>query len=413
MKTKQIVRLVGSLVLFVGFAGRTALAAPPVPTVAAPTAAPVAKRPNWVRKADKGFFDDAIAIDPQNGLVAVIRTDSASFADLELFDLTKKTKLIGFPLGSAQDIFERIEFTGEGRSVVIVVRDGKTGQRVAQRFDNDGKPAGLIGPAAEIGFATRGNQRLLVKWDRAQNKKGQNQFVVSLFDLATFAPTGKQRALPTDGADALTKPPLAILSWMDGYTQIFGQEPGGYDKAKDMRLPDRAAVFDVIKGDITWRGPIADVVAWANVNQLRRRRPGRSVFAEITEDQSRVNLVNGLGEHAPIGLVVPFEMYDLRSLIERESPAESALYFSLTVDTLNPAALEKKKADIPKLDIYRVALAAGGTALPSAISPKHVLRAPMDERLVAWTVAGPWVVILRKFKSFARGGEVLEIYSQP
>jgi len=417
MMTKQLVRLVVTLVSIVGL-WRNALAAPGGAPAAAAVGvppsdlAPKAKRPSWVRKADKGFFDDAMAIDPQNGLVALIRTDSASFADLEMFDLTKKTKVTSFPLGSAQDIFERIEFTGQGRSVVVVVQDSKTGQRVAQHFDNEGKPAGLVGPAADIGFATRGNQRLIVKWDRAQNKKGQNQFLISMFDLANLSQVGKTQVLPTDGLDRITKPPLAILAWTDGYTQIFAQEPGGYDKAKDMRLPDRAALFDVLKGEITWRGDIADVVAWGNVNQLRRRRPLRSVFAEVAEDQSRLDIVSGLGTRTGTRLTVPFEMYDMRSLMERESPSEGAFFFSLTVDPLNPPALEKKKADVPKLDVYRLPLPSLGSALAAEFVPQHILRAPMDDRPVKWTIAGPWVVILRKFKSFARGGEVLEIYNQ-
>ena len=413
MKTKQFVCLVGSLMCWGGL-GAVAYAAPPAGVAAAPGAAsPVAKRPAWVRKADKGFFDDAMAIDPEKGLVAVIRTDSASFADLELFDLNKKTKVTGFPLGSPQDIFDAIAFTGQGRSVVVVVRDNKTGQRVAQRFDDDGKPAGLVGPAADIGFATRGTQRLLVRWDRAEDKKGQNQFIVTMFDLANLTVVGKPRVLPSDGADRLVKPALSILAWTDGYTQIFGQEPGGYDKAKDMRLPDRAALFDVLKGDITWRGDVSDMVGWAAVNQLRRRRPGRSLFMDIPEDQSRLDVVNGLGLRVPAKLAVPFEMYDLRSLMEREAPYEGALYFSLTVDTLNPAALEKKKADTPKLDIYRLAASNSLTAAATEVVPQHLLRAPMDDRPVRWNIAGSWVVILRKFRSFARGGEVLEIYKQP
>jgi hypothetical protein len=418
MKTKQLVRLVVTVASLV-WLWSEALAAPGVPP-AAPAGAvvptdltPKAKRPNWVRKADKGFFDDAMAIDPQNGLVALIRTDSASFADLEMFDLVKKSKVTSFPLGSAQDIFERIEFTGQGRSVVVVVQDSKTGQRVAQRFDNEGKPAGLVGPAADIGFATRGNQRLIVKWDRAQNKKGQNQFLISTFDLANLSPVGKTQALPTDGLDRITKPPLTILSWTDGYTQIFGQEPGGFDKAKDMRIPDRAALFDVLKGDMTWRGDIADVVAWSGVNQLRRRRPGRSVFAEVAEDQSRLDIVNGIGLRAGTKLAVPFEMYDLRSLMESESPSEGSFFFSLTVDPLNPPALEKKKADIPKLDVYRLPIPPLGSPTVAEFVPQLILRAPMDDRPVKWMIAGPWIVILRKFKSFARGGEVLEIYNQP
>ncbi|MDX2022424.1 MAG: hypothetical protein SF187_19465 [Deltaproteobacteria bacterium] len=412
MKAKQFGCLVGSLAL-VAVARGPAIAAPVSPAAAVATSAPPVQKPTWVRKADKGFFDDPMAIDVQSGLVALIRTDSASFAELEFFDLVQKTKVASFPLGSPQDMFERIEFTGQGRSVIVVVRDGKSGQRTAQRFDDAGKPAGLVGPATDVGFASRGNQRFVVRWDRAQDKKGQTRFVVAAFDLATLTPVGKPRVLASDGADRLAKPPLAILSWMDGYTQIFAQEPGGYDKAKDMRLPDRAAIFDVLKGEVTWRGDIPDVMGWSAVNQLRRRRPGRSAFAEVAEDQTHLDLANGLGLATATKLAVPFEMYDLRSLVESESMSAGTLHFSLTVDPLNPAALEKKKADVPKLDLYWVPLPALTRSAGVETVATHLLRTPMDERPVAWKVAAPWVVILRKFKNFARGGEVVEIYKTP
>ncbi len=427
MKVQRVVYLLGAMLLLV--ATRGAQAQPRGKAAAQPrgkaeaqpqggvadkdsAAAPKDSRPSWVRKADKGFFDDPMAVHPELGLLAVIRTDSASFANLELFDLNKKNKVAGYPLGDVQQIFERLEFTGDDQSLVMVVRDGKTGKRTAQRFDKEGKAVGLVGPATDIGLASRGDDRYLVRWDRSENKKGESQFVVSVHNLTNGAPVGKSRVLTQNAQGNLMKPGLKALSWFDGYTRIYGQEAGGYDKSKDMRMPDRLVIYDVLSDDVVWRQDIKDVIAWAAVNQLRGRRAGRSTFTEIAEDQSGLQLIDGAGARVPLALRVPFEMYDLRSLSEQER--DGRLRFSLTVDLLNPEALVRKKADVPKLDLYDVALPSPGTLQDSSERrATHLIRTPMDNRPVIWTANGPWLVLLRKFKNFNRGGEVLEVYRLP
>lgn len=372
---------------------------------------PTEAHPTWVRKADKGFFDDAVALNPEAHVVAVIRTDSASFAHLELFDLSTKEKVNSIALGDPNEIYERIVFPGPDRSVVLVVRDGKSGQRLAQRFDEAGKPAGVIGPATQIGFTSRAGKPFAVKWDRLQ-KKGRTQYAVAAVDLADLSVVGKPKVLMADLEDRLTAPALRVLAWTDGQSRLFGQEPGGYDKTKDVRMPDRAALFDLLRGEIVWRGEITDVMGWGLANQLRQRRPGRSAFADIAEDESRLELVDAMGARAPLGLRVPFEMYDPRSLIEREAVDPPRLAFSLTVDPLNPPALARKKADVPKLDLYQVALPEPGQLVPQVpLTAEHLLRVPMNDRPVGWTVHGSYVVILRKFKSFARGGDAFEVYT--
>jgi hypothetical protein len=400
-----------------------ALAAPQVaaapeasrpPTAPASTASPPATaRPTLVRKPDKGFFDDALAVDADR--VAFIRTDSASFVTAEILDAARGQTLSSFPLGNPQQIFERLAFAGP--HLLVITRDPTTGKRSAHRFDDKGKPNGLVGPATELAVSERGGRPILVTWDEARDRRGRTVYSVAVHDLADLRRVAKPRTLLTNGGK-LGDPPLEILTWVSGFTRLLGQKLGGYDKARDIRVPDRAALMDVLSSELIWDKEIEDVYGWAAANGLRRRNPGRSVFLSVRDDTTALELVDPLGYRAPVALAAEFRMYDHSSLELGDELPDGALAFSLTVDPLNPEALARKKADRPLLDLYRVkipeagALATQGAGLPIAAS--HILRAEMDARPVGWALGtsadGHTVVLLRKHKAFSRGGDALEVY---
>ena len=83
---------------------------------------------------------------------------------------------------------------------------------------------------------------------------------------------------------------------------------------------------------------------------------------------------------------------------------------------LNAQALGRKKRDRAFLDLY--AAHADRPLLPPSkdapqFSTTRLLRAALDERPVSWQVQGNAVAILRKHKSFSRGGNELEVYALP
>jgi hypothetical protein len=60
-------------------------------------------------------------------------------------------------------------------------------------------------------------------------------------------------------------------------------------------------------------------------------------------------------------------------------------------------------ADLPALDIYAVPVAQ-----PEATRLRA--RVGMDAQPVAWSASGDRLVVLRRFKSFARGGNRIDVY---
>lgn len=392
-----------------------AAAAAPAPPAGAADQGGDAAKPAFVFKADKGFIDDAFALD-QGGRIAILRTDSASFARLQVVDLRTGATRHSFDVGNPQQLFERVLFAGPGGGIVVITRDPATDARSAQHFTAEGKALGHVGPATDFGLAARGGREYLVAWDRRALTSGATTYVLSQHRLDGLTRVGKQRGYTIAKDGTLARPPLKFLGFQDGYSQLVGQKPGGYDKAKDVRQPDRAAIVDGLDGQLILDADIADVLAWAYGNQLRRRRPNRSLFAVVSDEQDALHLVDVLGRKVPLSLAGTFSHYDPSSLEEQEDGASRSLYFSFAVDPLHPEALARRKADKTYLDVYRARVRGAPDArTPPAVETRRLVRAPLGDRPASWVAqmgenAG-FVALLRKHKSFSRGGTELEVYA--
>lgn len=363
----------------------------------------------FVIKADKGFIDDPFALDGER--LALLRTDSASFARVDVIDLTARKTVSLIPVGDPQQLFERLILVGAGEGVVVVTRDPSSGRRSAQHYGADGKPLGFAGPVTDFASASRAGQPLLIGWDKRTSPSGETTYTVARHRLGGLGRVGKPRATQADKTGAFGKPPFKIIAWQDGYTQIVGEKPGGYDPKTDVRQPKRAAIFDVLQGAVVAETEIADIIGWEHATSLRRTRPNRTQIVVVSEDGAGLEVVDGRGQRTPLALATPFAKYDPRSLREREDDEAGVLTFGIAVDPLNPEALGRQKADVPFLDLYQVRRRPGAARAGSVLETVRVLRAPLDDRPVSWAVGSSFAVVLRKHKSFARGGAELEVYA--
>jgi hypothetical protein len=236
----------------------------------APTAA-AAPAPELVVEAAKGFIDDPVTFDPDGDRVAVIETDSSSFARVRVIDLATGKDARSPPLPDPRLVFDRLLFTGSQGGIVVVSRR-PDGARLAELFALDGMRLGQAGPASDFAVAMRAGQRHLVAWTTRPAAGGGTAATVTPHRLDTLAPAGKPRVLALGADGGLPKPPLSFWGWQDGYTRIAGQLPGGYDAKTDVRQPARAAVFDVLDSAVIEEKPIGDVEAWVRARELRRTR---------------------------------------------------------------------------------------------------------------------------------------------
>ena len=379
-----------------------AAAAGLAPAVASAKGAPKPIEPAYTLKPAEGYFDEAFALEPGGARLWLVRTDGATFAKLETVDLATGQTTASFDLPKGQTSVERLEPVGEGKGVVVVAHEGtpEAPLLTATLIDAAGKAGAKVGPAHAFGRPT-GQPDLLLAFDRkAGSHENDVSYMITPYKIDTLAPVGKPR-LYKAVAGELKTPPFRLLDFIDGYARAVGERPRAYVKKDDVREPPRMATLDTLTGKIGDEAAISDVLAWAQAGRLRARHPGRVVFAELNQDESGVDVVDAMGKKRPVDFAVPFGLYDPKSLTDQEGPEAGALYVGIAVDPVNAEAVKRHKADLPMLDIYATKGAEGAPELRGRV---------FIPRNVAWRAGYGKLVALKRFKSFTRGGDELDVY---
>ena len=380
-----------------------------LPAATASAKAPKQLEPQRVLKPTpgEGYFDDVFAIDADGKRFALIRTDNATFSKLEIYDVAGGKQLSSFDLPGSGLVPVDMELLPADAGVVIVGREkpDDLAPLYAFRFDGKGKPAGKVGPATAFGRPPADGSaraRLLVAFTRKLGTKGaEATFTVAPYDVTTMAPAGKPRIHKVDVSGEVKPPGVRYIGFYDGYTRMLSERLGDYDKKADVRTQSKMAIVDAISGKVEKEGPIADIVGWAQTGQLRQQHIGRSLFVELNEDGSGVEVVDAMGKKQPVTLAVPFHLYDPKSLRVEEGPLPGQLTFGLAVDPVNKDAVQRQKADLPMLDVYSADVAAGKVKLRGRV---------FIPRPVTWRSRAEVLVVLKRWKSFSRGGDELQIY---
>jgi hypothetical protein len=379
-----------------------AAAAGLAPAVASAKGAPKPLEPEHALKPAEGYFDEAFALEPGGARLFVVRTDGATFWKLEGIDLATGKTTATFDLPKTATAVEQLVPLGEGKGVVVVSREGtpEAPVLVATLIDVSGKAGAKVGPAHAFG-RPNAHPELLLAFDR---KLGTHEndvtYTITPYKLETLAPDGKPRQYKAVAGELKT-PPFRVLDFVDGYALAVGERPRAYVKKDDVREPPRMAALDTLTGKIGEEAEIVDVMGWAEAGKLRARHPGHALFAELNPDESGVDVVDAMGKKRPAELAVPFVLYDPKSLTDQEGPETGALYFGIAVDPVNPEAVKRQKADLPMLDVYSTKGREESPALRGRIFiPRHV----------AWRAGYGKLVALKRFKSFTRGGDELDVY---
>ena len=109
-----------------------------------------------------------------------------------------------------------------------------------------------------------------------------------------------------------------------------------------------------------------------------------------------------MGKKQPASLAVPVP--PLRSEIAARrgrARCPGQLTFGVAVDPINKDAVQRQKVDLPMLDVYSADAASGAVKLRGRV---------FTPRPVTWRTRADVLVVLKRWKSFSRGGDELQIF---
>src|SRR4051812_44698492 len=183
-----------------------------------------------------GFIDDAVALREDGKAIAFITTDGATSATLHLADLGgSDVKVAGAPIDTTA-----LHWLSPTRVLVVRTSDGSS---TAQVFTAAGPEKVKLGPFGQLALATVGGKRAIVTYTRT-DKHGVEHAVVAYSPETLKVVSRRSWREDAEGQVRQGATPVKPLWWADGYTVLAALRPGEFDKARDMRRPDRYARLD-------------------------------------------------------------------------------------------------------------------------------------------------------------------------
>jgi hypothetical protein len=348
-------------------------------------------------KPASGFIDDAFAVRDDGGAVVYLTTDGAKAVQLHIAPLPSGAEKT---VDGLSDTVKSLHWLGPDR--VLVVSRGDDPETVtAQVWTSAGPGKEKLGPAVEIALAEVNGKPALVSYARSEKKGVEHSFTAVARD--GWKPLARRSYKEVEGMVAHPSGGFRILWWNEGLTSAQVQRAGEFDKARDMRRPDRFARLEVFTGKVSPGDEITDVLGFTQLAIEHKKRGGLPAFVHLSDDHKKLLLTDGNAQNE-VTLARPLYMYEAGSFAWQLVGADRVAV-SGTVDPMNPPALQRKKAEPDDFDLHLVERKTQKAA--------RVMMLPGDGRPTAWRIAGGHVALLRKSKGFDRGGVALEIYKLP
>jgi hypothetical protein len=347
-----------------------------------------------------GFVDDPMAVDDTGARLLYVHADAAALAELRVVDLISGKQTASVDISGFTTTPTTVAFAPGGYFVVSRPLGG--GDATAALIDDAGKQARSFGPATDLVLSTWAGKPAVVVYVKSE-ASGKTVHEVEVRALTSGKRLGKKTRLTADASGKVSGHDFELRYFADDYTRAVGIKGGTWRKKEDMRSPDYEAEYILPTRTFRKRGDIGDLMTHTRKMQTLSEHPNQPRFATIARDLTGVHLVTERGgKVSELELAQPFHHYDPRSLQQHAGPGGS-LFFSLTIDPVNPDAVARKKADPRYLDLYRVA--------PDATRAERVGRVLVPgKREHRWIAGGDAWVVMPKHIGFDRGGKSLQLY---
>jgi len=353
-----------------------------------------------------GFIDDPVATDADR--IAYVVTETGAKAELHVYSYALKAEqVIDISAVTLRPI--AITLAGPRALIVGVTEDGSNIAAMIELADKGkGKPPGTVvyklGPATHITAITRdGKPRIAVH--RATPNASGTRHEVELVAIETGKRIQAGRALELDSANKQAKLELTVNHWSDGMSRAYGVKAGAWDRKEDQRSPDTEATYDLVTGKLETK-KIADLYEQRRRFQALADSGNQLDFVRMAWDNSGLQVWKA-GVPKPIAFDEPLTNYDPKS-VQAVVTADGGAWIAMKVDPVNPAAVERKKADPEYLDVFRA-----GTDGKAPRKARIMAKGIRHRFGIVADKAGDKFWLLERNNGMDRGGRSLVIYAAP
>lgn len=360
-------------------------------------------------KPEHGFVDDPMAFDEAGGRLVYVASSMSGHSELRVLDLAQKgAQLSSIDITKFTTAPREVHFALDGEHFFVVAADPdkKSGDREIGALVGPKGIERTFGPVKDLRLTTFQGKEAVVSYAQEwkHGKKGPEVFhTVTIDDLATGKRLAKPRTLVADETGKVAKLDFIISYWTDSYTRVVGIKGGTWDRKENQRTPDQEAWYEVATGTFTRTFPIKDVIAHRKLQKLLADHDNEPIFVDVAHDLSGVRYYDH-GKPRRIGLTENFSHYDPKSLVMQPVSPDGTVFFTLTIDPVNPDAVARRRAVARYLDLYQLA--------PGAKKARRRARILLhDKRGRAWRATPETWVVVPKHIGFDRGGKAIDIYS--
>lgn len=342
-----------------------------------------------------GVLHEAIAFAAGGAKLAYAETDGQG-----------KTRLYVGPPGGKATTTDITSFTPAPEKILSVggywFVIANEGDRRAAVIGPSGRIENQIGAFGDCFLSNVRGPTFVTVTDKGQQAKGH------AYSIAAYRPNGalvasKVVTIGGDGTLAGTDG-LTFVAFTGGYLQALVKKAGGYSAKADVRGGTQIAVLDVLTGKVGPGRNLPDIPAFMRFAEKRAEKPGLEAFVRANDDATGLELVGPGEKQRPLALPSKWALYEAGSLQQQASTiGADKLFFSLTVDPLNPDQVAAQKKGARVLHLYEAGVGTAKATLLGGV--------PLGEtQSYAWTAGGNKLAVIKRTQ--ASGGNEILIFSR-
>ena len=340
---------------------------------------------------DDGVIHEAFAFADGGARLAYARTDAKG-----------KTHLHVGPPGGKTSATEISSFTHEPEKILfvgghwfVVANEGAT--RRAAVVGPTGRIENHVGAFGDCFVANFQGKAFVTVTDKGETAAGH------AYSIAAYrpngAPAGSKLVTIGPGGTMAGTDGLVFVAFSGGYLQALVKKAGRYNAKADVRGGTEIAVLDVLSGKTGPAKKVTDLRAFLTLADKRGEKPGLEAFVRVGDEGGGLELVGPGDKLRPLALPTKFSLYEAASLQQQSSASQ--LFFSLTVDPLNPDQVAAQKKGTRVLHLFEAGLGSAKATLLGQI--------PLDDdtQSYSWAAGGNKVAVLKRARSSGRNAIVI------